>query len=107
MKTGGHRLLILRSLVNLMGVVAQNEREKIRERQRQGIEQAKIRGVYQGRQKKYAPNSKDREGRLIFNDIREDYIKRNYKSKAALARKYGISRQQLYRIIKEINRTRY
>lgn len=98
---------MLDMMINLMGFVAQNEREKIRERQRQGIEQAKLRGVYQGRQKKYAPNSKDREGRLIFNNIKEEYIKGNYKSKAALARKYDISRQQLYRIIKEINRTQY
>ena len=44
---------------------------------------------------------------LINNKIPtmlSDYIKGNYKSKASLARKYGISRQQLYRIIKEINR---
>ncbi|WP_225358557.1 hypothetical protein [Limosilactobacillus reuteri] len=34
-------------------------------------------------------------------------MKGNYKSKASLARKYGISRQQLYRIIKEINYTQY
>lgn len=94
---------MLDMMINLMGFVAQNEREKIRERQRQGIEQAKIKGIYKGRQKKYALDSKDREGRLIFKNIKEDYIKGNYHSKAALARKYGISRQQLYRIIKELD----
>lgn len=37
---------MLDMMINLMGFVAQNEREKIRERQRQGIEQAKKRGAF-------------------------------------------------------------
>lgn len=94
---------MLDMMINLMGFVAQNEREKIRERQRQGIEQAKKRGVYKGRAKKYAPNSSDREGKLVFEGIKRDYQAGNYRSKAQLARKYGISRQQLYRILKLIN----
>ena len=94
---------MLDMMINLMGFVAQNEREKIRERQRQGIEQAKKRGVYKGRAKKYAPNSADREGKLVFEGIKRDYQAGNYRSKAQLARKYGISRQQLYRILKLIN----
>lgn len=91
---------MLDMMINLMGFVAQNEREKIRERQRQGIEQAKKRGAYKGRAKKYAANSNDPGGRAIFNDIKRDYLNKNYKSKAGLAKKYGISRAQLYRIIK-------
>lgn len=91
---------MLDMMINLMGFVAQNEREKIRERQRQGIEQAKKRGVYKGRAKKYAPDSADREGKLVFEGIKRDYQAGNYRSKAQLARKYGISRQQLYRILK-------
>ena len=87
---------------NLLGFVAQNEREKINERQRQGIEQAKKRGVYKGRAKKYAADSSDREGKLVFEGIKRDYLAGNYKSKAQLARKYDISRQQLYRILKSI-----
>ena len=94
---------MLDMMINLMGFVAQNEREKIRERQRQGIEQAKKRGVYKGRAKKYAPDSADREGKLVFEGIKRDYQAGNYRSKAQLARKYGISRQQLYRILKLIN----
>jgi DNA invertase Pin-like site-specific DNA recombinase len=85
-----------------MGFVAQNEREKINERQRQGIEQAKKRGVYKGRPTKFSENSSDREGRLVFDGIKKDYQSGNYKSKAGLARKYGLSRQQLYRIINRI-----
>lgn len=94
---------MLDMMINLMGFVAQNEREKIKERQRQGIEQAKKRGAYNGRAKKYAMNSRNREGRLIFEGIQRDYLARAYKNKTALARKYGISRQQLYRIINSFN----
>lgn len=93
---------MLDMMVNLMGFVAQNEREKIKERQRQGIEQAKKRGVYKGRPTKFSEDSSDREGRLVFESIKKDYQAGNYKSKAGLARKYGLSRQQLYRIINRI-----
>lgn len=93
---------MLDMMVNLMGFVAQNEREKIKERQRQGIEQAKKRGVYKGRPTKFSEDSSDREGRLVFESIKKDYQAGNYTSKAGLARKYGLSRQQLYRIINRI-----
>ena len=42
---------MLDMMVNLMGFVAQNERTKILERQRQGIAEAKRKGVYKGRPK--------------------------------------------------------
>ena len=44
--------------LSLLGYIAQNEREKILERQRQGIEQAKLRGVYNGRPIKYHAHAK-------------------------------------------------
>lgn len=94
---------MLDMMINLMGFVAQNEREKIHERQRQGIEHAKKRGAYHGRPKKYSPNSKSIEGQLVFNGVKDDYLANNYKSKTELARRYHISRQQLYRIIKLID----
>lgn len=94
---------MLDTMISLMGFVAQNEREKIRERQRQGIEQAKKRGAYKGRPVKFSADSSDREGKLVYDGIKKDYQSGNYKSKAGLARKYGLSRQQLYRIIKRID----
>lgn len=94
---------MLDTMISLMGFVAQNEREKIRERQRQGIEQAKKRGAYKGRPVKFSADSNDREGKLVYDGIKKDYQAGNYKSKAGLARKYGLSRQQLYRIIKRID----
>lgn len=97
---------MLDMMINLMGFVAENERQKIRERQRQGIEQAKKRGAYKGRTKKYSSSSNNREGKLVFDGIKHDYLSNNYESKASLARKYKISRQQLYRILKQINVTK-
>ena len=94
---------MLDMMVNLMGFVAQNEREKIRDRQRQGIVQAKRRGAYKGRPVKYAAQSKNREGRLVYEKVRDAITSGNYKSKAQLAREVGLSRPQLYRIINRIN----
>ena len=83
---------MLDMMVNLMGFVAQNEREKIHERQRQGISEAKRKGVYKGRPKKYASESKNREGRLVYEKVYEAITSGNYKSKAQLAREVGLSR---------------
>ena len=94
---------MLDMMVNLMGFVAQNERTKILERQRQGIAEAKRKGVYKGRPKKYASESKNIEGRLVYEKVYDAITSGNYKSKAQLAREVGLSRQQLYRIINQIN----
>lgn len=96
---------MLDMMISLMGFVAQNEREKIKERQRQGIKQAKKRGAYKGRPVKYSDKSYSREGKLVFEGIKNKYQSHEYKSKAQLARDYGISRQQLYRILKRIDNT--
>ena len=95
---------LLDMMISLMGFVAENERQKIRERQRQGVERAKQKGKYRGRMKKYAPNSNDREGRLVYKGIVNDYHTNNYETKVQLAKKYGISRQQLYRILQNIDK---
>ena len=95
---------LLDMMISLMGFVAENERQKIRERQRQGIERAKQKGKYRGRMKKYAPNSNDREGRLVYKGIVNDYHTNNYETKVQLAKKYVISRQQLYRILQNIDK---
>jgi len=36
-------------IISILGIVAEMERKQIKERQREGIELAKIRGVYKGR----------------------------------------------------------
>lgn len=94
---------LLDMMINLMGFVAENERSKIRERQRQGIAVAKQRGAYKGKVAKFTATSKDREGRLVYESVKQAYLSGQYDSKAQLARDNGLSRQQLYRIIKRID----
>lgn len=73
-------------LLSIMGSFAEFERALIRERQMEGIAQAKKRGVYTGRKKALT------EEQVV--DIR-DRINAG-ETKAALAREYGVSRETLY-----------
>jgi DNA invertase Pin-like site-specific DNA recombinase len=73
-------------LLSLLGAVAEFERSMIRERQREGIELAKKKGVYKGR-----------KPALTAAQVAE--IRKRVKAgekKAALAAEYRISRQTLY-----------
>ena len=73
-------------LLSLLGAVAEFERSMIRERQREGIELAKKKGVYKGRKPSLTPGQ--------IAEIRKR-VKAGGK-KAALAAEYRISRQTLY-----------
>jgi len=79
-------------LLSMMGAVAEFERSLIRERQREGIEQAKKRGVYsiKGRTKL----SKEQ-----IAEIKQRAAQRERKSH--LAREHGISRATLYKYLEE------
>ena len=55
--------------LSLLGYISQNEREKILERQRQGIEQAKLHGVYKGRPIKYHAKAKNPQDRFIYESV--------------------------------------
>lgn len=83
-------------MVQLMGFVAQNEREKIKERQRQGIKIAKKKGLYKGGTVKYSKDAKDPKNRLIW-ETTVSMLKDNV-SVTEIARRTGLSRQQVYRI---------
>lgn len=84
-------------IVSLMGFVAQNEREKIRERQRQGIELAKKAGKYTGRVIKYSPNSKDPKNEWVWETVTKMLDSKKY-SMSEIGRAVGIGRNQVYRI---------
>ncbi|PIO83709.1 Sin recombinase [Loigolactobacillus backii] len=87
---------MLDMMINLMSFVAENERSKIKERQKQGIAQAKLHGVYKGRPFKFTADSSNREGRLVYASVNQAYLSGDYSSKTQLARDNGLSRQQLY-----------
>ncbi len=80
-------------MLHLLGAVAQFERDLIKERQREGIELAKARGVYKGRAPKLTPEQ--------AQELKAKDAANNGKGRAALARDYGISRETLYQYLKE------
>lgn len=78
-------------MLSVMGAVAEFERTLIRERQREGIPLAKQRGVYRGRRPTLRPQQIEELRKRV--DAGEP--------KAKVAESFGISRQSLYRILKE------
>jgi DNA invertase Pin-like site-specific DNA recombinase len=75
-----------------MGAVSEFERSLIRERQREGIALAKLRGVYRGRSRSLRPDRLEELRRRV----------RTGEPKAEVARQFGISRQSLYRLVREV-----
>lgn len=97
--------------VALLGWVAENERKKILERQRQGIELAKKKGAYKGGQVLYSskPNGNtkliNRQRQDVYNTIKKAYDKGKV-NKLGLAKELGISRTTVYNIIKRLDKER-
>ena len=81
-------------VLQLLSFVAQNERENIRSRQRQGIEAAKARGVKFGRPKREIPCN--------FVVSVKDW-KANETTVQDILKLYNISESTFYRWIKELN----
>ena len=75
----------------MCGAIAEFERSLIRERQAQGIAAAKARGVYKGRQPALT-GEQLQEARAIL-------AQEPPPSKAAVARKLGVSRSTLWRAL--------
>ena len=74
-------------IITVLGMVAQMERRFIKERQKDGIERAKVRGVYKG--------GKTRFDRSDVWALAEEGLKAS-----AVAQAVGCSRMQVYRILK-------
>lgn len=72
--------------LHLLGAVAQLERSLIRERQREGIDLAKAKGVYRGRARKLTPDQVADAQELVDSGV----------PKAKVARDLGCSRRVLY-----------
>lgn len=83
-------------IVQILAMIAEQERTESKRRQAQGIEIAKEKGVYKGRPKLYSPNAKDPQKRAVYRSIVEDL--ENGIAIAKIAKEYGITRQTVYRI---------
>lgn len=81
-------------MLNMLGAVAEFERELIRERQREGIALAKARGVYKGRKHALAKEQAAEIARRHAGGAGEGIT--------ALANEFGVSRQTVYRYLAEL-----
>ena len=86
--------------LSLLGYIAQNEREKILERQRQGIKLAKQRGVYKGRPIQHHEHAKNAKDRLIYHNVKR--MLEEHLPVTQIAKENGISRQTVYIIRKRL-----
>lgn len=84
-------------LRNVLLAVAEFERDMMLERQREGIEDAKQRGVYKGRPKKYTERNKSMQYALELYDNR-DSNKMTVKDIVEITK---VSKATLYRVIRE------
>ena len=78
-------------LLSVMGAFAEFERALIKERQREGIELAKKRGVYKGRKKSLSADKVEQLKQRVAQG----------ETKTQLAKEFGISRETLYQYLKQ------
>jgi len=86
--------------LSLLGYIAQNEREKILEKQRQGIEQAKLCGVYNGCPIKYHAHAKNPQDRFIYESVVS--MLQDKKTVQSIANHVGIAKSTVYEIKKRL-----
>lgn len=83
--------------LSLLSYIAENEREKIKERQKQGIRIAKEKGRFKGRPSEYSLDSKNPQTRLVYQTIVEKL--EQGLSITQIVRDTGVSRPTIYKII--------
>lgn len=86
--------------LSLLSYIAQNEREKIRDRQRQGIAAAKAKGIYKGRPTVYTEDSPDPQKLIIYHNIVSMLSAGDPVVK--IAKKNRVSRETVYKIKRKI-----
>jgi len=87
-------------IIQILAMIAEQERSESKRRQAQGIKLAKNKGVYKGRPTLYAPNAKDPQKRLVYHRVISQLNEGIAISQ--IAKEVGITRQTIYRIKKEI-----
>ena len=78
-------------MLNMLGAIAQFERDMMLERQREGIAIAKAKGKYKGKKSKFSPE----ELQAMALEASES------RNKTEVAKKYGVSRQYLYKLMNQ------
>ncbi|EOJ06613.1 resolvase [Enterococcus faecalis EnGen0306] len=88
-------------IIQILAMIAEQERTESKRRQAQGIKIAKANGVYKGRPKLYSADTKDPQRRLVYKSIVQDL--ENGVAISKIATDYNVTRQTIYRIKKEID----
>jgi DNA invertase Pin-like site-specific DNA recombinase len=84
--------------LSLLSYIAQNEREKIKDRQREGIALAKEKGVYKGRPSEYTPIANDPQKKIIYETVCR--LLNQQVAITTIAKTVGLSRPTIYKIKK-------
>src|SRR5699024_9341171 len=92
--------LISDLVLTLLSWMVDEERERIRSAQREGIEIAKRQGKYKGRKKKYHENATGKD-KIVYDTIIEELEKDT--SVMDIHRRTGVARSTIYSIRKNIN----
>ncbi|SES28908.1 Site-specific DNA recombinase [Gracilibacillus ureilyticus] len=85
--------------LSLLSWMVEEERERIRTAQRQGIAIAKKQGKYKGRKRKYHSNAKGKD-KIIYDEITKEL--RFGTSVMDIHRKTGVARSTIYKIRNEM-----
>lgn len=92
--------LLTNLVIEVFSYVAESEREKIRERQQQGIKIAKENGRFKGRQIQYGPDSTGKN-KVIYDTIIEGINSGD--TVASIANSSGVTRKTVYAIKNRLN----
>lgn len=94
----GLRAMFTEMMLAVFKYQAEEERKRIKARQREGIEIAKSNGVYKGREIKYGPNAKKPQDKLVWESVVRMLKDSKSLSIRQIAQKAGISERTVYRI---------
>lgn len=86
-------------IIQILAMIAEQERSESKRRQAQEIKIAKANGVYKGRPRLYSAETKDPQRRLVYENIVEDLKKGVAITK--ISKDYNVTRQTVYRIKKD------
>ena len=86
-------------IIQILAMIAEQERAESKRRQSQGIQLAKEKNAYKGRPRLYSENARDPQKRIVYRNIVTDL--KAGKAIATIAKEYGVTRQTVYRIKNE------
>lgn len=83
-------------IIQILAMIGQQEREEMIRKTKQGVARAKAQGRMKGRPQLYSPNSKDKQRRVIYQNIINQI--ENGETISHIANDNGVSRPTVYKI---------